>query len=362
MELMVAIHQILPGLRYGDAISTQALAIQRRLREWNYISDIYASLDSSDPVMRHHCRPYTEYTSQPGQLAIYHHAIGSDLAAWVRDLPDQVILYYHNITPVEYAEVFHPRLARGLALGREQLAYFSRRPYALAGSEFNRRELIALRYACVDILPYFIPFASLTEGLGTEAGQAVLKRYNDGRTNWVFVGRLVPNKCQTDLVRMFAYYQHWIDPDARLLLVGSNADTPGYGSELERLIGRLQVRNVELCGSVPQNALGAYYRVASGYVSMSEHEGFGIPLLEAMHMGVPVVAYAAAAVPDTLGSAGILVHRKRFEIVAELLQLLAGDTPLCRRVLAWQRQRVAEFAPEQVAAQLRRVIKRAREL
>jgi L-malate glycosyltransferase len=356
---MVAIHQILPGLRYGDAISTQALAIQDRLREWDYSSDIYASLDSTDPVMQRHCRPYTEYTSRPGQVVIYHHAIGSDLAAWVRGLPDHVILYYHNITPAEYAEVFHPRLARGLAMGRDQLAFFSQRPYALAGSEYNRRELSALGYACVDILPYFIPFASLDEGLGTVAGQAVLKRYDNGGTNWLFVGRLVPNKCQTDLVRMFAYYQHWIDPDARLLLVGSNADTPGYRSEMERLIGRLQVRNVELCGSVPQNALGAYYHVASGYVSMSEHEGFGIPLLEAMHMEVPVVAYAAAAVPDTLGSAGILVHRKRFEVVAEMLNLLASDAPLCKRVVAWQRQRVAEFAPEQVAAQLRNVVKQA---
>jgi glycosyltransferase involved in cell wall biosynthesis len=184
----------------------------------------------------------------------------------------------------------------------------------------------------------------------------VLARYGDGCANWLFVGRIVPNKRQDDLIRTLAYYQHQIDPTARLLLVGSFFDTPGYHSELERLARRLAATNVEFCGMAPDDALGAYYRVATGYVSMSEHEGFGLPLLEAMHIGVPVIAYAAAAAPGTLGQAGVLIHRKRFEVVAELLWLIATDADLRAQLVARQRERVTEFAPDQVARHLRNMV------
>jgi glycosyltransferase involved in cell wall biosynthesis len=273
-----------------------------------------------------------------------------------------VVLYYHNITPPEYVQVVHPRLARGLALGREQLHYFKQRPYALAGSAYNRRELLALGYSCVDVLPYFILYDSLQQGSTSEEGRAIIRRYGDGKTNWLFVGRLVPNKCQGDLVRAFAYYQRLVDPASRLLLVGSSADTPGYRGELERLIRQMQVSGVELCDRVSQGALGAYYHIATAYVSMSEHEGFGVPLVEAMHLDVPVVAYAAAAVPDTLGPAGILFHHKRFEVIAELLRLVAQDAPLRARMIERQRKRVADFASDRVAEQLRCVIERVQRL
>ena len=359
MHAMQAIHQLLPGLRAGDAISSHALAIQQFLRGWGVASELYSQFESEEPAMHGLCHPFGEYSSQPNQALIYHHGIGSVLADFAARLPDPVILYYHNITPPEYMQVVHPRLARGLAWGREQLSLFAKRPYALAGSEYNRRELIAAGFRQVEVLSYFVQFDVLDSSPATAAGQAVIQRYGDGRTNWLFVGRTVPNKCQIDLVRMFAYYVHCIDPTARLLLVGSSVDTPGYRGEVERMVSLLQVGNIELCGAVPQAALGAYYQVSTGYISMSEHEGFGVPLLEAMHMGVPVVAYAASAVPDTLGPAGVLFHRKRFEVVAELLGLVASNAGLRQRLVAVQRQRVAEFAPARIATQLRACLERA---
>jgi glycosyltransferase involved in cell wall biosynthesis len=349
---------MIPGLRYGDAISNHVVAIQQHLHTWGYPSDIYTIPGNTDAAMQSLCRPYTEYVGQAGQAVIYHHAIGSELAEYVRSLTAKVILYYHNITPPSYVDMIDPRMARGLELGREQLAYFKHLPYTLAGSEFSRRELLSIGYASVDVLPYFIPFSSLDESLTSEEGQGVLERYGDDRTNWLFIGRLVPNKCQVDLARMFSYYQCQIDSESRLLLVGSDSDTPGYHGELNRVITRLHVKNVELCGHVPQKSLGAYYNIASGYVSMSEHEGFGIPLLEAMYMGVPVIAYSAAAVPDTLGSAGILFHRKQFELIAELLHLVAHDMRLREKLITRQYQRVAEFEPTRITQCLKDAVTR----
>ncbi len=356
MAVVTAIHQMLPGLRAGDAISQQALAIQQRLRAWGYASDLYTVPDNTDPALRELCRPYTTFPYDSAGPIIYHHAIGSELADFLKEIADRVILYYHNVTPPEFMALINPKLAHGMQQGRAQLAYFARNAYALAGSEYNRRELQAAGYARVEVLPYFIRFHHLEQSLQSEAGQAVLRRYAGDGPCWLFVGRLVPNKCQIDLVRVLAYYQQRIDPGARLLLVGSERDAPGYRTEIEWAAQLLGVKQLELCGQVPDETLGAYYRSATAYVSLSEHEGFGMPLLEAMHVGVPVVAYAAAAVPDTLGGAGVLLHRKRVEVIAELLHEITINQGLRAQIIARQRERVAEFAPERVAAKLRSIV------
>ncbi len=356
MAGITALHQLLAGLRYGDAISRQALAMQQRLRAWGYASDLYTVMGNTDSALRSDCRPYEAFPRDSASPLIYHHAIGSEIADFLREMADRVVVYYHNITPPDYLSLVNPRLARGMAWGRAQLAYFARNPYALAGSEYNRRELLAAGYARVDVLPYFIAFDHLEQGIRSDAGQAVLRRYVADEPRWLFVGRLIPNKCQIDLVRVLAYYQQWIDPSARLILVGSDQDTPGYRGEIERVAQQLSVNHLDICGQVSDEALGAYYRVATAFVSLSEHEGFGIPLLEAMHLQTPVVAYAAAAVPDTLGGAGVLIGRKRWEVIAEVLYEVTTNAALRTRLIARQNDRVAEFAPERVELKLRSIV------
>jgi glycosyltransferase involved in cell wall biosynthesis len=355
---VTALHQLLPGLRYGDAISRQALAMQQRLRAWGYASDLYTVTDNTDLALRSQCRPYETFPRDNTGPIIYHHAIGSEVADFLREIADRVVVYYHNITPPEYLSLVNPKLAQGMTQGRVQLAYFARSPYALAGSEYNRRELLAAGYARVEVLPYFIAFDHLAQGITSDAGQAVLRRYVADEPRWLFVGRLISNKCQIDLVRVLAYYQQQIDPNARLILVGSDRDTPGYRGEIERVTQQLGVDHLDICGQVSDDALGAYYRVATAYVSMSEHEGFGIPLLEAMHMNVPVLAYAAAAVPDTLGGAGVLMRHKRIDVIAEVLHEIATNQRLREQIIARQRERAAEFAPERVTEKLRAIVAR----
>jgi glycosyltransferase involved in cell wall biosynthesis len=255
-------------------------------------------------------------------------------------------------------EAINPRLAKSLSWGQKQLDYFTRCPHILAASEYNRRELLSRGYQQVDVLPYFIQFASLDEKIRSEKGQSILTQYNDDRTNWLFVGRIVPNKCQDDLIRIFAYYQRHIDSTARLLLVGPFSDTPGYYEQLKHLARMLELTNVKFCGLALGDVLNAYYRVADGYISMSEHEGFGIPLIEAMYLDLPVIAYAAAAVPDTLGQAGILIHNKRFEVIAELLQLVSTNDGLRAKLLSRQRERVAKLVPKSVTQRLWEIVQK----
>jgi glycosyltransferase involved in cell wall biosynthesis len=168
------------------------------------------------------------------------------------------------------------------------------------------------------------------------------------------VGRPVPNKRQDDVIRVFAHYRQRFAPTARLILVGGSDEANDYVEDLRQLVRRLDIRrHVTFTGLVDDRQLVAYYRVAQVFVSMSEHEGFGVPLLEAMYFDLPVIAYAAAAVPYTLGQAGILVHEKNFSTIAELVHRIISDEPYRAQILAAQRRRLKDLAPQKVKAMLR---------
>jgi len=134
----------------------------------------------------------------------------------------------------------------------------------------------------------------------------VLARWDHLRPLLLFVGRVSPHKRQDDLIRMLAYYRACVDPDARLVLVGGYRDQPQYHARLTELVTALHLEPaVTFAGAVSAAELVAYFRSASAFVSLSEHEGFGVPLLEAMRFDVPVIAYDAAAVGETVGGAGV---------------------------------------------------------
>ena len=186
--------------------------------------------------------------------------------------------------------------------------------------------------------------------------QALRDRLAGSRVNLLYVGRIVPNKRQADLIALFACYQHFIQPQARLILVGSAAHAPSYQIQLEADAQVMGAQSVEFLGPVSDADLAFCYHHASVYVSMSEHEGFGVPLLEAMHCQVPVLAYSAAAVPSTLGATGILCHNKRYDILAEMVDQLVNNKALRERVVQQQTQRAASFAPQLIAAKWQRLI------
>jgi glycosyltransferase involved in cell wall biosynthesis len=219
---------------------------------------------------------------------------------------------------------------------------------ALGVSEFNRQELEAAGFRRTGVLPILLDWAAYAH----PPVRSLLERYRAG-TTLLYVGRVAPNKRIDDLIKAFYFYRR-LDAASRLLVVGSAVDTEGYLAGCQKLAAELGVADaVVFTGSVSQAELCTYYRLASVYLSMSEHEGFGVPLVEAMHFGLPIVAYAAAGIPGTLGGAGLPVAEKDFPTVAELIHQVVIEPVLRDAVVAGQRERLKAFDREVIGHQLR---------
>jgi glycosyltransferase involved in cell wall biosynthesis len=332
------LNQVTTGATVGDAITDQVFALQRWLRELGFTSFIYA--EHIHPALRAEVRPVESYRPLPGEnWLIFHHSIGSPVADRLARLPLKLILIYHNVTPPEYFTATDPVLAQEMILGRRQLQVLRPRTgLALGVSSYNADELRAAGFNPVAVLPL-----SLDENQYSYPVNDTLRTQLSGPgPRLLFVGRLVPNKKQEDLVKLLYYYRRF-RPEAKLLLVG-NPWVPDYAHWLRDLIRDLKQEDaVHLVGQVSQPDLTSYYRLADLFVSMSEHEGFGKPLIESMYLGLPILAYASAGVPGTLGDAGVMFRHKCFEALAELVDLLCYEAALRERVLAGQAQRVQAF-------------------
>jgi L-malate glycosyltransferase len=217
--------------------------------------------------------------------------------------------------------------------GRRELAlYKTRCDLALGDSEYNRQELEAIGFPVTGVLPVVPDFAHLAGPANyLQAGQ-----FDDDWTNVLFVGRVIPNKRIEDVIRWFHAYKRWFNPRSRLLLAGSHGGFESYVAMLGQFIARIGATDVHLLGHVSNEELVACYEVADVFVCASEHEGFCVPLIEAFHMGVPVIAYAAAAVPATMDGAGILVTDKDPIAVAALVHEVATNTSVQDRIIAGQ--------------------------
>lgn len=332
--------QLLAALSYGDAISNEALAIQKHLREAGFESEIFA--EKVHPRMSHLARPLWKYreVSSPETVCLFHFSIGSASSRLIYRAPDRLVSIYHNITPAGFFVGFHPHLAGLCHHGRRELAAFApRTELALGDSEYNRRELEEAGYSRTAVLPIVLDFSRYERRPSPVVG----RQYDDGRTNILFVGRIIPNKKIDDLIRTFACYQRWFDPSSRLLLVGDTRGFERYLGRLQELVSSLGVDGVVFTGQVDDDDLYAYYGVADAFLCLSEHEGFCVPLQEAMHSGVPVIAYDAGAVSETLHGGGLLLDDKSPEKVAALLAEVRGDPALRRRVLDTQARAIQEI-------------------
>jgi glycosyltransferase involved in cell wall biosynthesis len=346
----VKVHQLLAALSYGDAIGNEALAIQRQLRAAGHESDVFAEL--VHPRVAHLARPLWEHreVSSPESVCIYHFSIGSAAGRLIHGAPDRLVIVYHNITPARFFLGFHPHLAGLCHHGRRELAAFAARTeLALGDSEFNRRELEAAGFRRTAVLPIVLDL-SLYE---RPPSPVVKRRFDDGRVNVLFVGRIIPNKRIDDLIRSFAVFQKWLRPHSRLLLVGDTRGFERYFDRLRELVHELGVQEVVFPGHVDDDELYAYYRLADVFLCLSEHEGFCVPLQEAMHFHLPVIAYDAGAVRDTLHGGGLLLQDRRPELVAELLDRVTRGGPLRRAVLESQARAVAGIRATDFGALLR---------
>ena len=346
------LHQFSESAIAGDAITDQILLIRQWLRDAGYHSEIYT--EHCRPEMEREVRPVSSYRRQRGEEAlIYHHAIGATAADRLLKLEIPTILIYHNITPPSFFSQTDPALSRQLSDGRTQLNALRKQTLlALADSGYNELELKDSGYENTGILP--IVLDPVKYDFAADPG--VKTRFSDGRKNLLFLGRLAPNKKQEDLMKLLLYYQRF-EPETRLILVGSSL-LRNYSSWLRDFAFTLDFGDsVIFTGHVSQVEMIAYYQIADLYVSMSEHEGFGKPLIESMYFNLPVLAYSSTAVPYTLGDAGVLFRHKNYEALAEVVDILIRDDDLRQRVIRGQRRRVRDYLEPKVHERWNRYLK-----
>ncbi len=339
---MPAIHQLVAGFAPGDAISNDALALRALFRRWGCAAEIFCEPRRTAPALRREARPAAEAAAAlaPGDVALLHLSIGSPVNERFAALRCRKAIRYHNITPAHFLRGFQESLARDLAWGREQArALAGAAEVTMADSRYNAAELEALGYAGVRVVPIVLDFAAPRAA----PDRRLLRTLGDGLTNVLFVGRGVPNKRIEDCLRAFAWFQRTVEPRARFVHVGSFAGLERYRAILAATVRSLGIEHALFAGAVPPAALRACYRAAHVFLCLSEHEGFCIPLLESMDAGVPVLAYAAAAVPEILDGAGVLARRKDWAALAEMIGRLAAPGPLRAAVLRGQQQRLERY-------------------
>ena len=339
------IDQVLPDFAAHDAIGSHVLQIRRILRGAGHTSDIYAG--RIDPRLRADARPYTEWPG--GDALIFHQSTDAPkMADWLvaRDRDGVPLVFdYHNITPARYFARWEPAIAATLRRAREQLLALAPHPaLALADSAFNAEELAEAGYREPTVSPLLVDLDAFHAAPQAKALRRLRRRHQSGGADWLFVGRIAPNKCQHDVVAAFAVYRRLFDPQARLALVGGPSSFR-YLRALERLAGDLGVSGaVEFLHGVAFPELLARYRTADVLVCLSEHEGFCAPLVEAMELEVPVIAYRAAAVPDTAGAGAVLLDDKDPLLVASEVNAVLSDPRRRQAVIDAGRQRAAELS------------------
>ena len=348
------IDQWVPALHRGDAIGDSARLMRDAFRRWGHQADVYAL--ELDADLEGDGRRFRDFRAGgPQDLVILHYALPSPLTQAFIEHRGRRALIHHNVTPPEFFVGWDEEMVRICTLGRQELPRLvGHVDLALADSEFNRRELEALGFARTGVLPIYLDF----ERYRGPANPVLAHSLADGLSNVLFVGRVAPNKRHEDLIRVAIYWKKFIAPDVRLLLVGKLPRRRPYFDALQRLFydNALTPWDVVFTDHVTHAELLALYRQAHVFLSMSEHEGFGVPLVEAMLMDVPILAYRCTAVADTLGDAGVQFEHKRIDETAEMAHRLVGDAALRTAVLAGQRRRLTAFEPRAVEAALRRYI------
>jgi glycosyltransferase involved in cell wall biosynthesis len=342
------VDQWLPAAHRGDAIGDEAVRIRDVLRRSGRESEIYA-LDI-DEEAEGEVLPFSE--RRESDVVVLHFALPSPLTSAFAESRSKRVLIYHNITPPEFFRGYDDELVRIAARGRRELASLARAcELALGDSEFNRKELESFGFGRTAVLPILVDFGRYRDA---EPGPVVGRMLGDGRPNFLFVGRVFPNKRFEDLARLAFFYKKYVSEDFRFLLVGKAGRMERYQQSVQALADRWGLRPSEFLftGHLSFEDLVACYRASDLFISMSEHEGFAVPLLESMFFDVPILAFAAGATPDTLGEAGVLFHEKNYEELAEMALLLSTEADLRRRVVASGRRRLQRFEPERVSSEL----------
>lgn len=325
--------QFSTGFNPGDAISQEMMAFDRYFKKIGFESAIFAEHIGS--AVRKVATKYSKYEPKKFDIIVYHHSIHSNVLEFILEQKCKKILIYHNVTPAYFFEPYDLQFSYLLVQGKNELIdvkdAFS---VCLADSEFNKQELIDMGYDRVTVLPIVYDFGILDTSF-------VVRNKFEG-VKIAFVGRISPNKKQDDLLRFAEIYRKYFRKNFQIQLVGySSPASKSYQEELEKMVRFWGLENhIHFSGYVTQSELNGYYREADIFLSMSEHEGFCVPLLEAMYCQIPVLAYKAGAVEETLDGAGILLEEKDYAKIAEIIEEILTNPEFKNSVIKRQNQRL----------------------
>jgi len=336
----MVIEQFLSGFHYGDAIGNSVLSFHKYLTANGIKSRIIAAI--VDDEVSEFCTPFSEYREEKDSIKIYHYAISSPLNDYFLNKKGNSILIYHNITPSEYFKGFSDELESLTEKGRRELSQFKNKfDLVIADSEFNAFELKEYGFRNIKIFPIMI---SRREYDG-EFSKSYMEMFNDGRKNVLFVGRITPNKKIEDLIKFISVYKKLISDDARLIVAGNLKSVPNYFSSLLSLKQdlRMGISDVFFTGHISFKELLSVYKSADIFLSMSEHEGFCLPLIESSFFNIPVLAYDAGAVRETLDGSGILFVNKNMEKVVHLADKVMNDENIRKSMQITSGQRAENF-------------------
>lgn len=334
--------QLVPTFSGKDAVGNDVINLDRILRAEGYESCVYAYFTAGVPDDVRVKTVFIKEDFRSDDLVIFHFAIGSGMTGLFAQLSCLKILVYHNVTPPHFFEPYNMQLAHSCCKGLQQARYLADvADRCLADSRWNKSDLRAMGYTCpIDVLPIIVPF----DEYRVQPNQRILDLYAKGAgANVVFVGRVAPNKCLHDVIKAFMQYKLLFDSRSRLFLVGAKGNTEPYYGSLINYVDKLGVEDVYFTGSVPFEDLLAYYRIADVFLCQSEHEGFCVPLVEAMFFGVPVVAYDSTAIRETLGGGGVVLESKDAAETAAVIHRVITDQDLNSAVVSNQYARLEDF-------------------
>lgn len=345
---MMKVYQLLPTMALGDAIGNDTQAIRDFIKEQGYETGIFAEgIDSRLPAgTAESVNNMPELKDE--DVLIYHASTGTPLNDRLASFGGKKVIIYHNITPPQFFREYSPIAVRLTMEGYKGIQHLAEvAEYCIADSEYNREDLLKMGYQCpIDVCPIMIPFDDYDQ----KPDQSTIERYSsDGWTNLLFVGRIAPNKCQQDIIRAFYAYQKVYNPKSRLFLVGNSGGMEVYEKRLKEYALKLGIEDkVIFTEHIKFNQILAYYHLADAFVCMSEHEGFCVPIVEAMYFKKPIVAYSSTAVPETMGKGGLLLDSKDPVLVAGAIHQVVTNDKLKKYIQTQQEEELKRFRYEGV--------------
>lgn len=343
--------QVLTTISYGDAVGNDVFAIHDTLKKMGHETAIYAENIGKrvDTDICHYIDELPQLTDK--DIIIYHLSTGTHLNYSISKYPGRKIIIYHNITPPEYFAEYSDFAKSLCEEGYKGLKHLSEKAdYCIADSQYNKADMIKYGYHCdIDVLPILIPFSDYDK----PANKDILSKYkDDGYTNILFTGRIAPNKKQEDVILSYYHYKKYYNAKSRLFLVGNYEGMESYYERLKAYAEKLELEDIVFTGHIGFDEILAYYKLADVFLCESEHEGFCVPLVEAMYFKVPVIAYDAAAVGETLGNGGILIEEKNHLEIAGIINKVVSDADLRTKMINNQSERLEDFAHDKIENKL----------